>query len=365
MLEHKLVKTKPENLKVQVEPEESAAEAGLRYVNDDDPGISRKKSGKKFLYFDPSGKKVTDEKTLRRIKSLVIPPAWKDVWICTKPNGHLQATGIDARGRKQYRYHPKWREVRDATKYDRMIAFGYALPKIRARVAKDMAREGMPKEKILATIVQLLEKTLIRVGNEEYAEENQSYGLTTMRNKHVKIRGDKVQFEFKGKSGVRHKISLNDKRLAKIIRKTKEIPGYELFQYIDEDGERRSIDSSDVNEYLKKISGEDFTAKDFRTWHGTMLAAETLKDMENFENETQAKKLVVQAVEEVSSILGNTKAVCRKCYIHPVIIEKFLGGKLKTELEDSKTIRFEEGFTKLRKGEVEVISYIKRVTVKL
>ena len=355
----------PENLVVKVDPEVSAEEAGLRYTHDDSPGISVKRKGDKVEYFDPNGVKIIDEKILGRIKSLAIPPAWKEIWICTKPNGHLQATGIDSRGRKQYRYHPKWREVRDATKYDRMIAFGYSLPKIRRRISQDLELPGMPKDKILATIVQLLEKTLIRVGNEEYAEENQSYGLTTMRNKHVKVRGSEVKFEFKGKSGVKHKISLSDKRLAKIIKKVQDLPGYELFQYIDDNAEKRSIDSSDVNQYLKEISGQDFTAKDFRTWHGTMLAADALLKMEDFTSQTQAKKLVVQAVEEVSSQLGNTKAVCRKCYIHPIIIERFLEGKLKTELEEAKSIQFEEGFTRLRKGEVEVISYLKRITVSL
>jgi len=355
----------PENLVIKVDPEQSAEDAGLRYTHDDSPGISLKSNGKKVEYFDPNGVKVKDEKTLSRIKSLVIPPAWKDVWICTKPNGHLQATGIDSRGRKQYRYHPKWREVRDENKYDRMIAFGYCLPRIREKISKDLALPGLPKEKILATIVQLLEKTLIRVGNEEYAEQNDSYGLTTMHNKHVKVRGNEVKFEFKGKSGVKHKISLTDKRLAKIIKKSQDIPGYELFQYFDEDGEKRTIDSSDVNDYLKEISGQDFTAKDFRTWHGTMLAAEALLKMDDFTSESQAKKLVVQAVEEVSSQLGNTKAVCRKCYIHPIIIERFLEGKLKTELKDAKSIQFEDGFTRLRKGEVEVISYLRRVTVNM
>ncbi len=311
---------------VEIDPRESAKEAGLRYVTDAKPGIQRKKVGEEFQYIGLDGEPVRDEATLKRIKSLVIPPAWTDVWICPQANGHLQATGRDARGRKQSRYHPKWREVRDETKYERMAQFAEALPVIRKHVEEDLKLPGLPREKVLATIVKLMEETHIRVGNVEYAKENGSYGLTTMRNKHVEVEGSKVTFSFKGKSGVHHTVSLQDRRLAKIIRRCEDLPGYELFQYVGEDGEPHSIDSSDVNEYLREITGQHFTAKDFRTWAGTVLACDLLRGMGPFENETQAKKNVVEAVKAVAAKLGNTPAVCRKCYIHPAVLEAYLGG---------------------------------------
>jgi DNA topoisomerase-1 len=313
-------------LEVITDPVQSAKAAGLRYVSDTRPGIQRKRHGKSFRYLDANGAPVRDQETLARIKSLVIPPAWTDVWICSIPHGHLQATGRDARGRKQGRYHPRWREVRDETKYSRMKIFGEFLPAIRERVERDLARVGLPREKILATIVRLLETTFIRVGNAEYARENHSYGLTTMRNKHVDVNGYKVRFNFKGKSGKRHSIDLQDRRLARIVQRCLDLPGYELFQYLDEDGSHHSVDSADVNDYLRKITCQNFTAKDFRTWAGSVLACTVLREFETFASETEAKRNVVRAIESVASRLGNTPSVCRKCYVHPAILECYLGG---------------------------------------
>jgi DNA topoisomerase I len=309
------------------EPIKSAREAHLRYVSDDQPGIRRKRAGKGFSYIGPDGAPIRDEETLRRIKSLAVPPAWRDVWICARPDGQLQATGRDAKGRKQYRYHPRWRAARDETKYAHMIAFGRALPRIRERVEQDLRLPGLPREKVLATVVRLLETTLIRVGNEEYAQTNRSFGLTTMRDRHVHIDGPKLRFEFRGKSGVRHSLDLRDRRLARIVGRCRDLPGYELFQYIDEAGQHQTIDSADVNDYLRAISGEDFTAKDFRTWAGTVLAALALREFESFDSQTQAKKNVVSAIHNVAERLGNTPAVCRKCYIHPAIIDAYLEGQ--------------------------------------
>lgn len=308
------------------DPVECAKEAGLRYVYDEGKGIRRVRSGKAFRYVDADRKPVRDPETLARIRSLVIPPAWMDVWICSIANGHLQATGRDARGRKQYRYHPRWREVRDETKYDRMIVFGKALPRIRARVEHDLALPGLPRAKVLATIVRLLETTLIRVGNEEYARDNHCFGLTTLRNKHVDVSGSTVRFQFRGKSGVYHDVDIQDRRVARIIQRCQDLPGQELFQYLDGDGTRGSVDSADVNQYLREVSGEDFTAKDFRTWAGTVLAADALWLCERFRSKTEAKRHIVRAIESVSARLRNTKAVCRKCYVHPAILESYLDG---------------------------------------
>ena len=308
------------------DPEESAREAGLRYVSDTRPGIRRKRSGKGFRYTDADEKPVRDAKVLARIKSLVIPPAWTDVWIAPQVNGHLQATGRDAKGRKQSRYHPHWRQVRDETKYERMALFAETLPRIRKRVEHDLRLPGLPRNKVLAAIISLMESTLIRVGNEEYARENQSFGLTTMRNRHVEVEGSKITFSFQGKSRVHHTIDLRDRRLANIVKRCEEIPGYELFQYLDAEGERHSIDSADVNEYLHTIAGEHFTAKDFRTWAGSVLTTVTLQEMGPFTTATQAKKNVVQAIRQVASRLGNTPSVCRKCYVHPAVIEAYMGG---------------------------------------
>lgn len=321
-------------LEVISDPIESAKSAGLRYVTDARPGIRRLRHGKSFRYQNADSTPLRDKETLARIQSLVIPPAWQDVWICPIPNGHLQATGRDAKGRKQSRYHPHWRQVRDETKYERMMLFGAALPAIRKRVEQDLVLHNMPRAKILATLVRLMETTFIRIGNEEYAQSNHSYGLTTMRNKHVTIEGATVHFTFQGKSGVRHSIDLQDRRLARIVQRCRDLPGYELFQYIDESSEPHSIDSSDVNDYLREIAGEHFTAKDFRTWAGTVLACEMLQQFEPFESETQAKKNVVRAIESVAERLGNTPSVCRKCYVHPAVIDSYLGGAMMKTLED-------------------------------
>jgi len=308
---------------VASDPLESAIEAGLRYVTDQKPGIRRHRSGKGFRYVRPDGTSVRDEPTLRRIKSLVIPPAWTDVWITTDPRGHLQVTGRDVKGRKQYRYHPRWRAVRDETKYERMLAFGAALPTIRARVDADLARPGLPREKVLATVVRLLEATLIRVGNEEYARENRSYGLTTLRNRHVDVHGTELRFEFRGKSGKDHQVSVRDRRLAGVIRRLQELPGQEIFQYVNGDGSRHTVDSDDVNAYLREIAGLDFSAKDFRTWAGTVLCAVALRNLEGCSSETEAKRNVAQVIKTVAQQLGNTPAVCRSCYVHPAVIEAY------------------------------------------
>lgn len=307
-------------------PEESAEEAGLRYVHVDRPGYTRHKAGTGFFYRDTCGNRITDRKTIERINGLAIPPAWTDVWICPSPNGHIQATGRDARNRKQYRYHPRWHEVRDSAKFEHMIAFGKALPAIRERVDQDLRKHGIPKEKLLAAIVRLLETTLIRVGNEEYARENKSFGLTTMKDRHAEITATKVRFTFRGKSGIEHEVELRDRRLASIVRRSQDLPGQELFQYIDDDGEHRAISSDDVNAYLREISGQDFTAKDFRTWAGTLLAAEALAGFEEVDSETTAKHNVVRAIERVSARLGNTPSICRKCYVHPAVIDAYLAG---------------------------------------
>jgi DNA topoisomerase I len=304
----------------------AAKSAGLRYVNVDDPGLTRERAGKVFRYVDASGHTVADRATLARIKRLAIPPAWTEVWICARDDGHIQATGRDARGRKQYRYHPDWRAVRDDTKYERMIAFGRALPRIRRRVVRDLKRRGLGREKVLATMVRLLETTLVRVGNEEYAKTNGSIGLSTMRDKHVEVRGGTVAFKFPGKSGKRHHIALHDPHLASVVRRIQDLPGQKLFQYVDDTGARQEIKSEDVNGYLREIAGEDFSAKDFRTWAGTVLAAIALRQFEQFDTKAEAKKNVVAAIERVAQRLGNTPAVCRKCYIHPVILDSYLDG---------------------------------------
>jgi DNA topoisomerase-1 len=310
-----------------LDPLESAKAAGLRYVNDlKTSGIRRVGSRSRVRYVSPEGRTVADSQQLARIRALVIPPAWTEVWICPFPNGHLQATGRDARGRKQYRYHVKWREVRDEVKYGRLLAFAAALPRIRERTGADVQHAGLPVEKVLATVVQLLEKTLIRVGNEEYARDNGSVGLTTMRDVHAKVDGSTLRFEFTGKSGVKHAVPLDDRRLARIVRACRDLPGHELFQYVDVDGTRRAIDSADVNAYLREISGEDFTAKDFRTWSGTVLAARALAELSPCGSVTRAKRNVVKAIESVAKRLGNTKAVCRKCYIHPAVLEAYVDG---------------------------------------
>ena len=342
------------------DPVESAKAAGLRYVTDTGPGIRRKRAGKSFSYVGVDGRPIRDPDELGRIKSLAIPPAWTDVWICPSPRGHVQATGRDAKGRKQYRYHPKWREVRDETKYERMIAFAQALPRMRERVDEHLGLPGLPREKVLATVVRLLETTLIRVGNEEYARQNRSFGLTTMRNRHVDVSGSTVRFHFRGKSGKEHDVGVNDRRLARILRRCQELPGHELFQYVDDDGQRQTVDSDDVNEYIREISGQDFTAKDFRTWAGTVLAARALEEFEAFDSEAQAKKNVVRAIEAVAERLGNTPTICRKCYVHPAVLDTYLDGALAETLKERVEQELTEALSTLPAEEAAVLALLRQ-----
>jgi len=342
-----------------------AEDAGLRYVSDDQPGYTRKPKGDDFEYFDTEDKPIRDETRLLRIRRLAIPPAYKDVWICAAPNGHIQATSRDARGRKQYRYHERWREARDENKYDHMLVFGQALPKIRRRVRKDMGLPDLPRNKVLATVVHLLGRTFIRIGNEEYARENKSFGLTTMRNRHVDIKGAKLSFNFRGKSGVQHEIDVNDRRLANIIRKLQDLPGQDIFRYEDEAGEVRSVTSEDVNDYLHEASGEEFTAKDFRTWAGTVLTAMALSAQGPVENETQGKRNIKDAIAAVAKILGNTPTVCRKCYVHPVVLESYLDGDMIEGLKQKTEEALSENLEDLRAEEAAVMSFLQAKLAKM
>jgi DNA topoisomerase-1 len=302
--------------------------AGLRYTNDEQPGVRRRRNGRGFAYVDRDGMPIRDEGELRRIRRLAIPPAWTDVWISPSPLGHIQATGRDARGRKQYRYHERWREVRDEAKYGRLNDFAKALPKIRDRIDADLARPGIPRERVLATAIRILEETFMRIGNVEYARANGSFGLTTLRSKHVDVEGSRIVFRFRGKSGKEHEVDVRDRRLARVVARLEQLPGQELFQYRDEDGELRTIGSDDVNTYLREISGEDLSAKDFRTWAGTVLAARALAELGAARNERIARKRVLQAIDVVSARLGNTRAVCRKCYVHPGVLDAYAAGDL-------------------------------------
>lgn len=340
------------------DPHDSARAAGLRYVSDDRPGICRLAAGRGFRYVSTAGKPVHDAQVVERIRSLVIPPAWTDVWICPSPVGHLQVTGRDARGRKQYRYHPRWRQVRDSTKYGRIVAFGLALPRIRRRTGQHLARPGLPREKVLAAVVRLLETTLIRVGNEEYARQNHSFGLTTLRDEHADVSGSRVRFHFRGKSGIHHEVGLHDLRLARIVRRCQDLPGEELFQYLEEDGTQHSVDSADVNDYLRSISGQDFTAKDFRTWAGTVLAARALEEFEAFDSEAQAKRNVLRAIESVAKRLGNTKTVCRQCYVHPAVIDAYLDGSLLETLRGRVRQEMEDTLAGLPSEEAAVLAFL-------
>ena len=315
----------------------AALEAGLHYTLDDRPGFTRVRAGKGFAYRDTQGRPIRDPRVLARIRSLAIPPAWTDVWICPTANGHLQATGRDSKARKQYRYHPRWREVRDATKYQRLLEFARLLPRARARVQADLARPGLPRRKVIATVVRLLETTLIRVGNEEYARANRSYGLTTMRNSHVDVSRGRVRFRFRGKSGRDHVIDLRDAHLGRIVKRCQELPGQQLFQYLGEDGRRRAVESADVNEYVREVAGADFTAKDFRTWAGTVLAAWALHQQPAAAAAKPSKRSVVRAIETVAARLGNTTSVCRKCYVHPEVVEAYLDGSLPATLQGRLT----------------------------
>jgi DNA topoisomerase-1 len=319
--------------------ERNAKAVGLRYGTDAKPGIRRVRSGKSFRYLSADGRVIRDAATLARIKSLVIPPAWKNVWIAVDPRSHLQATGRDARGRKQYRYHRRWKEVSHQTKYSRMIPFARALPTIRARVAADLRPVALCKTKVLAALIQLLEQTFIRVGNEEYVRANGSFGLTTLRDRHVKVRGEAIQFEFKGKSGIRQRVTLNNRRLARIVKRCQDIPGQDLFQYIDEGGRARLITSADVNHYLRAAAGDIFSAKDFRTWAGTLIAARELSRRDPGSTQRRTKTTLADAVKVVSRHLGNTPVVCRGCYVHPTVVEAYVDRTLQSRFVARRKIR--------------------------
>jgi DNA topoisomerase I len=340
------------------DPREAAEAAGLVYVNDEDRGIRREPAGDGFAYYKPNGDKLTDEATLERIRKLAIPPAYTDVWICTRANGHLQATGRDARGRKQYRYHPQFREVRESTKYEHMMEFARALPAIRAKLAEHMALRGLPREKVLATVVHLLETTLIRVGNDDYAKSNKSYGLTTLRNPHVKVDGSELRFQFKGKSGKTWRLQVKDRRIARIVRACQDLPGQRLFQYKDEGGEVRDVTSADVNGYLREITGTDITAKDFRTWAGTVMAALALQEFEAFDTKATQKKNLKAAIERVSARLGNTPTICRKCYIHPEVLNAYTEGNLLLQVKQEVEDELREDIARLKPEEAAVLAML-------
>jgi DNA topoisomerase-1 len=340
-----------------LDPREAAESAGLVYVSDEDRGIRRERSGDAFAYYKPNGDPVRDEATLERIRKLAIPPAYTDVWICPKANGHLQATGRDARGRKQYRYHPQFREVRESTKYEHMLEFAKALPAIRAKLAEHMALRGLPREKVLATVVHLLETTLIRVGNDDYARTNKSYGLTTLRDPHVKVEGSELRFQFKGKSGKSWRLQVKDRRIARIVRACQELPGQRLFQY--QDGEEvREVTSADVNAYLKEITGRDITAKDFRTWAGTVMAALALQEFEAFDTQATQKKNIKAAIEKVASRLGNTPTICRKCYVHPEVLNAYIEGGLLLEIKHQVEQELTEDLAALKPEEAAVLAML-------
>ena len=336
----------------------AAEEAGLVYVDDSRPGLTRKRTGTGFRYLDAKGAPVRDKAVLARIRSLAVPPAYQDVWICPRRNGHIQATGRDAKGRKQYRYHPDFRLAREANKFSRIMAFANALPSIRKRVDDDMKGRGLSREKVLATVVHLLETTLIRVGNDDYARTNKSYGLTTLRDPHVQIAGAALTFRFKGKSGKTWDVSLKDRRVAKIVKACQDLPGQELFQYIDADGTQRDVTSSDVNAYLREITGEDFTAKDFRTWAGTVLAALALREFETFDSEAGAKRNIRAAIESVAGRLGNTPTICRKCYIHPQVLDCYMEGGLLLQVKDAVESELSDDLSNLRPEEAAVLGLL-------
>lgn len=343
------------------DPQDSARAAGLRYVTDAVPGISRRRSGAGFIYREPDGARVTDKEELARIKALAIPPAWTDVWICPSPRGHIQATGRDARGRKQYRYHRTWHCVRDETKFGRMVLFGTALPTIRESVDEHLSMPGLPREKVLAVVVRLLEETMIRVGNEEYARSNRSYGLTTLRDRHVEIDGARARFRFRGKSGIPHDVEISDRRLARVVRHCQEVPGQELFQFLDDAGEGRSIGSADVNDYLRELGGDYFTAKDFRTWGGTVAAAVQLLEGGDCETLTERRRNVVDVIRSVSSILGNTPAVCRRSYVHPSVIAQYEEGSLCTLLAECAAATRRRRIDWMTRDELMVLEFLRRV----
>jgi DNA topoisomerase I len=342
-----------------VDPKDAAESAGLRYVSDTRPGIRRRKSGKGFTYSRADGSRLTEGEVLSRIKSLAIPPAWTDVWICPFADGHIQATGRDAKSRKQYRYHPRFREIRESTKYEHVVAFAEALPAIRAKVREHMALRGLPCEKVLATVVHLLETTLIRVGNDDYAKQNNSYGLTTLKNRHAAVDGNEVRFRFTGKSGKQWSLRVRDRRIAKIIKACQELPGQELIQYVDEEGNCRDVTSTDVNDYLREITGRDITAKDFRTWVGTVLAAMALNELESFDSAAQAKRNLRAAIEKVSARLGNTPTICRKCYVHPEVLNSYIDGNLVLELKSKAESELRSGMDSLKPEEAAVLALLR------
>jgi DNA topoisomerase-1 len=341
-----------------VDPRDAAETAGLIYVSDEEPGIRRKKAGKGFTYVKPDGSKVEDPATLDRIRKLAIPPAYTDVWVCANANGHIQATGRDAKGRKQYRYHAAFREVRESTKYEHMLEFAQSLPDLRSKVSEHMALRGLPREKVLATVVHLLETTLIRVGNSDYAKQNKSYGLTTLRDPHVKVDGAQLRFQFKGKSGKTWQLQVKDRRIAKIVKACQDLPGQDLFQYLDENGEQQSVTSADVNAYLKEITGREVTAKDFRTWAGTVLAAMALNEFESFDSQAKAKKNIRAAIEHVAARLGNTPTICRKCYVHPEVFNSYLAGDLLLDVQEEVEAELREDLPDLKPEEVAVLTLL-------
>ena len=325
---------------------EVIAQSSLSYVNDNEPGITRRRAGQGFSYRNPDGSLVKDHDTLARIRKLAIPPAYTDVWISPDPNGHIQATGRDAKGRKQYRYHPDWTALQAETKYARMAAFGRALPAIRARVDEDLGKRGLPREKVLAAVVRLLELTLIRVGNDEYARAHNHFGLTTMRDRHAKIEGSEIRFHFKGKSGIEHKTHIRDRRLARVVKACQDVPGQRLFQYVDDEGQHQAISSGDVNGYLREITGEDFTAKDFRTWAGTIAAAKALALQPAPESAAEAKRLVTLCMKATAGLLGNTPAVCRSSYVHPAVLEAFTERRLPEAFATAEGDEYEQAVLK-------------------
>lgn len=343
-----------------VDARDAAESAGLVYIDDQESGLTRRRSGKGWSYRDADGERITDKAVIERINRIGIPPAYTDVWICADERGHIQAAGRDAKGRKQYRYHERFREVRDSTKYEHMLTFAEALPGIRERIDADMGRRGLPREKVLATVVRLLETTMIRVGNADYVKQNRSYGLTTLNDRHVEVEGGELRFRFKGKSGKQWNLTLADRRVARIVKRSQDLPGQHLFQYLDEAGEQHEVTSSDVNAYLREISGSDITAKDFRTWTGTVLAALALAEFEKFDSEAAAKRNVRAAIEKVSSKLGNTPAVCRRCYVHPEVIDSYMSEALVLEIGQQVERELRDDVAGLRPEEALVPAFLQR-----
>jgi DNA topoisomerase-1 len=346
------------------EHRDAAHRAGLHYVTDGLPGVRRRRVGTGWTYYAPDGTRITDRAERRRLNALAIPPAWTNVWICPDPLGHLQSTARDARGRKQYRYHPLYRATRDQSKFRRILEFSEILPRIREHVERDLSTRGLSRRKVLATVVRLLDKTLIRVGNDEYARQNRSYGLTTMRERHVTVKGHTLRFTFRGKSGVQHEVAVTDRRLARIIQQCQDLPGQELFQYVDEDGRRQAVDSGDVNEYLRETAGRDITAKDFRTWAGTMLAAQELREMGPAQTKREAERNIIRAIDAVAERLGNTRAVSRKYYVHPAVLEAYLvGSTAPPPPPPPRRKRLERPTAALRRDEVSVLQFLQDATI--